>query len=321
MNVVDAGKSALEFYSKTVDAVRRFVGRDLAVDLPDVMTKEWLSSQWGHPLLFYWKVDPVDIAGLYFGTTIVRKLAEFGISYGVGNLLDKWAVGAGSKEDILDLGPVYGKQWDTFCFVPSTRRFIENGYIRVNGVIVKERYYLTELENRKKGKRGMSAEESKDVYDNRVVPEVRRLATALGLNFYLLLGQMNLETAFGKKKSYGNFNYAGIKSTPSVRQVVPGFVVGKTTEYIRGKKVTIDEPFASFDSPEHFAQYYVNWLSERTANRFYKEAVRTFDHVKAALLMAKGGYATDPAYAQKLAKMAASAENADKQKSGSGNVA
>lgn len=301
-------------------ASRSWIGRIGGGPLPDLIEPDWLEKNWGDPRLFYWRVDPLDM--LLLGRTISVRVLNFALSTEVGEALRRWIPGdgEGKPSDELYFGEVYGPH-SSLVFIPSVRRFIAAGYIRVNGVILKEEFYKRLILERTKAmaieRQGQPrvdtasasagdafTQAAKRDYDTIVIPKVRELAAKYGLNVNLLVGQLNLESANGTKPIRGAYNYAGIKATKWSDRVV-----AKTTEFLRGKKQPAQEAFRSFSSPEEFAEYYVNWLANTTSNRWYKAAVRTSDNAEAAQMMVRGGYATDPQYATKLAAAADRAAN------------
>lgn len=301
-------------------ASQELIGRIGGGPLPDLIEPEWLTKNWGDPRLFYWRVDPLDM--LLLGRTISVRVLNFALSVEASEALRRWIPGdgEGKPSDELYFGEVYG-QHSSMVFIPSIKRFIAAGYIRVNGVILKEEFYKRLILERTKAmaieRQGQPrvdaspasagnafAQAAKRDYDTIVIPKVRELAAKDGLNADLLVGQLNLESANGTKPIRGAYNYGGIKATKW-----SGRVIAKTTEFFSGKKQAVQDAFRAFASPQEFAEYYVNWLAHTTSNKWYKAAVRTSDNAEAARMMVKGGYATDPQYAAKLAAAADRAAN------------
>ena len=111
----------------------------------------------------------------------------------------------------------------------------------------------------------------------------------------LLAAQWALESGFGKYPS-GTFNYWGIKGAG--RRPETHSTKKETKEFIDGEWITINAWFRNFSSIEQAAEYVVQ--------RWYKD-FRDFRGVNcadsreaAANLLVKEGYATDPAYSEKL---------------------
>jgi len=111
----------------------------------------------------------------------------------------------------------------------------------------------------------------------------------------LLAAQWALESGFGKYPS-GRFNYWGIKG--GGRRPQNHCTRKETKEFLEGKWVTICAWFRNFSSIEDAASYVVNrWYKDY--NNF-KGINRASTREEAAHLLVKEGYATDPAYAEKL---------------------
>jgi len=138
------------------------------------------------------------------------------------------------------------------------------------------------------------ARSSVSVFKTQVIPEVIKQAQVLGLNAQIIVAQLRLESANGSKVS-GDFNYAGIKSFGS-QDAKPVM----TTEFEGGKFVKRRESFRSFSSPAEFVTAYIGLIT----NRRYGAAYRIQDNMAAAKAIREAGYATDPAYAKKLAAIA-----------------
>ena len=109
----------------------------------------------------------------------------------------------------------------------------------------------------------------------------------------LVAAQWALESGFGKKVS-GRNNYFGLKGKGTTRT---------TTEFINGARVHVDADFMNFSDLLACVRYLVDkWhLDYKT----YKGANNATSRDEAAKWLVKEGYATDPAYAQKLIKLMA----------------
>lgn len=136
----------------------------------------------------------------------------------------------------------------------------------------------------------------KEIFRTKVVPEVQRLAKENGLNSTIMVAQLKLETGGGGSIPRGSFNWGGIKARPG-----EPFVSATTTEFIGGAMSKRQEPFRRYDSPEAFAKDYVERLAK---SKRYSAAYKLGNNSMAAKAIATAGYATDPAYATKLARMA-----------------
>jgi flagellum-specific peptidoglycan hydrolase FlgJ len=132
------------------------------------------------------------------------------------------------------------------------------------------------------------------VFKTQVVPEVIRQATAAGLNAQIIVAQLRLESANGKKTS-GRHNYAGIKALKG--QASESVL---TTEFEGGQFIKKRYAFRSFSSPAEFVTAYISLIT----NRRYGAAYKIQDNQEAAKAIKAAGYATDPAYATKLTVVA-----------------
>lgn len=137
---------------------------------------------------------------------------------------------------------------------------------------------------------------NKEVFKQQVVPAVLRYAREAGLNGQIMLAQMKHETGGGGRIPPGSNNWAGIKARAGEASVVAG-----TTEFINGKETKVKEPFKKYASADEFARDYVGRLA---SSRRYSSAYREQDNEEAARKIAAAGYATDPFYAGKIAKLA-----------------
>jgi len=111
----------------------------------------------------------------------------------------------------------------------------------------------------------------------------------------LLAAQWALESGFGKYPS-GTFNYWGVKGAG--RRPETNSTKKETKEFIDGEWITINAWFRNFSSIEQAAEYVVQrWYKDF---RNYKGVNRADSREEAANLLVKEGYATDPAYSDKL---------------------
>ena len=133
-----------------------------------------------------------------------------------------------------------------------------------------------------------------------LLPAARQTAKALGLDPLALVAQAALETGWGKrmiKDSQGgnSFNLFGIKANNGWQGKT---AVVDTLEYRGGIAKKEQAKFRSYESPEHSMQDYVNFIKQ---NPRYQDAVNASGNAKAYFeQLQAAGYATDPAYAQKI---------------------
>jgi flagellar protein FlgJ len=135
-------------------------------------------------------------------------------------------------------------------------------------------------------------------------PCAEQAGRELGVNPAHLLAQAALETGWGKSlpcDANGNpsFNFFGIKSGGEWQG---GSVSVRTLEFEGGIPVPKQARFRSYDSAADSFRDYVALLRD---NPRYAAALNTGDDAKAfATALQRGGYATDPAYAQKITAIA-----------------
>jgi flagellar protein FlgJ len=135
-------------------------------------------------------------------------------------------------------------------------------------------------------------------------PAAQQAGAELGVDPKTLIAHAALESSWGRampRDSQGNasFNLFGIKAT---NQWVGKASVNHTVEVENGVAVSRREKFRHYDSPVDSFKDYVALLRN---NPRYAEALNTGSDAKAfATALQKGGYATDPAYAQKVASIA-----------------
>lgn len=137
---------------------------------------------------------------------------------------------------------------------------------------------------------------SKNEFKATMLPIYERILSQMGLNTAYakaLVAQDGLESAWGTKPS-GKFNFGGIKGKGSVK---------RTREVINGKDVYINDSFRDFDSLEDYAKYKISLLNNNRYKAFTGDIAGFADRV------AKGGYATDPRYADTLKRIIASAKH------------
>lgn len=127
-------------------------------------------------------------------------------------------------------------------------------------------------------------------------------ADKLGVPAHFLVGHAALETGWGKyeiRKADGSpsHNLFNVKAGSSWTGEV---VEKKTVEYIDGKAQTRVERFRAYGSYEEAFNDYARLLSESPR---YAKALGAQDAQSFSRALHQGGYATDPAYAGKLARV------------------
>lgn len=137
----------------------------------------------------------------------------------------------------------------------------------------------------------------------KLAPHAIEAAKKLGVSVRALLAQAALETGWGKhlpaQGGTTSFNMFGIKAGSSwdgKRVNVP------TLEYEDGVAVRRKDSFRAYDSPSDSFKDYADLVANSPR---YAAAVGRGDDVAGfAHALVKGGYATDPSYAQKLTDIA-----------------
>ncbi|MBN6058681.1 glycoside hydrolase family 73 protein [Aggregatibacter actinomycetemcomitans] len=123
------------------------------------------------------------------------------------------------------------------------------------------------------------------------MPIAKAIEKKWGVPAEVTIAQAALESGWGKKVK-GNA-YFGIKGKGSKGSVNFG-----THEVINGKKIGINDNFASYGGFADAANGYGEFLNK---NKRYREAFKHKDNpVEFAKAVARAGYATDPEYANKL---------------------
>ncbi len=145
---------------------------------------------------------------------------------------------------------------------------------------------------------------SPEEFVQKLWPCAQQAGKELGVDPRNLLAQAALETSWGKSlpcdtDGATSFNFFGIKATGDWQG---DSVSVKTLEFEGGTPVPRQAKFRSYDSAAASFRDYVEVLRN---NPRYADALNTGGDTKAfASALQRGGYATDPAYAQKIAAIA-----------------
>jgi len=138
---------------------------------------------------------------------------------------------------------------------------------------------------------------------DRLLPYARAAADATGIPARFILGQAALESAWGRKEIRGadgapSFNLFGIKAGPGWTGKT---VEIATTEYVDGVARKVVQTFRAYGS---YAEAFADWAKLLTGSARYAKAVAAGDDAAGfAQGLQSAGYATDPAYAEKLTKV------------------
>jgi flagellar protein FlgJ len=137
-----------------------------------------------------------------------------------------------------------------------------------------------------------------------IAPYAERAAERLGVAPEALIAHAALETGWGRHVPAGaagasSFNLFGIKASGSWNGTA---VSARTLEYDAGIPSAVEQPFRAYASLEQGLNDYVNVLQ---GSARFRSALGTGRDTSAfANGLARGGYATDPAYGSKLAAVA-----------------
>lgn len=150
---------------------------------------------------------------------------------------------------------------------------------------------------------GQGSKSGKESTLGEALDAVAAKAREAGLLPGAVAAQIVLENGWGGSSLSRKYhNYAGLKYK-SVR-AFPGKKVGSTsqvtTEFVDGEAVTVSDGFAVFDDVHHFADVYVWYLTKSGSRYRYAGILEAKTPQEYFDLLQKGGYATDPRYAQKL---------------------
>lgn len=120
-----------------------------------------------------------------------------------------------------------------------------------------------------------------------------------GVPAELILAQAALETGWGRheiatQQGHNSYNVFGIKAGSQWQGKTTDIV---THEYVNGQRTQMVDTFRVYDSFEHAFTDYANLIGN---NPRYAGVVQAANAEQAARELQRGGYATDPRYADKL---------------------
>ena len=137
-----------------------------------------------------------------------------------------------------------------------------------------------------------------------ILPAAEKAAAQLGVSPRNLIAQAALETGWGRHMPRGadgrvSFNFFGIKATGNWRG---GSVASSTTEVLQGRAHRMVERFRAYSSIEESVADHARLIGN---SRRYQAVRGTGDDALAfGTALQRGGYATDPGYARKIAAVA-----------------
>jgi flagellar protein FlgJ len=140
-------------------------------------------------------------------------------------------------------------------------------------------------------------------FQEQLAPHAEAASRETGIPAKFMLGQAALESGWGRREIKGadgtpSHNLFGIKATPDWKGKV---VEAPTTEYVNGVPETRMEKFRAYDSYADSFQDYARFLSSNP--RYGSVLANSRDAVSFAQGLQQAGYATDPNYAAKLARI------------------
>lgn len=136
--------------------------------------------------------------------------------------------------------------------------------------------------------------ESKEEFIAAIYPAAVEVGRATGVDPRIIVAQAALESGWGK--SAPNNNYFGVKSHGK-----GGGATMSTKEVVNGKVVTENASFRQYNSPADSVRGYGEFLMENPRYKRMREAESLEEQVRA---LGRSGYATDPAYADKIYSIA-----------------
>ncbi|WP_185756427.1 glycoside hydrolase family 73 protein [Pandoraea apista] len=154
------------------------------------------------------------------------------------------------------------------------------------------------------GGESASPKHDKAAFLNKIQPFARVAAEALGVSENLITAHAALESSWGRhplttESGADSFNLFGVKAGAGWRGRVANVL---TSEFVGGSALKSVERFRAY--PDYHAAFadYVGLLRD---NPRFRGALGGGDDTEAfAAALARGGYATDPAYASKLSRIA-----------------
>jgi flagellar protein FlgJ len=154
------------------------------------------------------------------------------------------------------------------------------------------------------GSGGDDKDAGQQAFLDSIAPWAREAADKLGVAPELVSAHAALESGWGQHPlrtadGSSSHNLFGVKAGAAWHG---GVAESATTEYVRGAAIKTSARFRAY--PDHASAFrdYAQMLSD---NPRFRGALGTGNDAHAfAAGLAKGGYATDPAYAAKLARLA-----------------
>ncbi len=126
-----------------------------------------------------------------------------------------------------------------------------------------------------------------DKYGKDIVEAIK----GTGLFFTAVAAQKAMESDYGRSELSAKYNnFGGIKNFGSLSGA--GVVRLDTTEYVKGKKIFVKAPFATFPTPKASFQSYVALLKDPKKKYISNGVFEATDPLEQIKLIVKSGYAT-----------------------------
>jgi flagellar protein FlgJ len=137
---------------------------------------------------------------------------------------------------------------------------------------------------------------------NRVWPHAVEVSRVTGIPPQFMVAQAALETGWGKHEMLNqdgssSYNLFGVKASKSWSGPV---AQAETTEFINGQEIRVTASFRSYTSYAEAFRDYANLLRN---NPRYGSVIGSQDGTEFANRLQQAGYASDPQYAEKLARI------------------
>lgn len=146
-----------------------------------------------------------------------------------------------------------------------------------------------------------SAASTVQAFVEKLRPHAEKAAAALGVPAQLLIAQAGLETGWGRSQprnadGSASYNLFGMKAG---RRWMGATIAAATTEFVQGAAVRTVEKFRAYGS---YADAFGDLTRVLGSRRYADALANAADPAAYAKSLQRAGYATDPAYADKLTR-------------------
>ena len=308
-----AASNALAVDARSLNALKTAAGenspqaaRETAKQLESLFMREMIKSMREATM----KSGLLDSAQGNLSTDLLDQQLSVAMAGQPGGLTD-----AISKQLARSMGVDAAE--DAEIAVPSTLSLSRNAWRKVdsNGAWSGNRTQATQSINAY-----APAPKGRDNFVTAHTSAAQRVAAESGIPSHYMIGQAGHETGWGKseirnKDGSNSFNLFGIKAGGSWTGKVAEIT---TTEYINGAPKKVTAKFRAYDSYEESFRDYARLI--KTNPRYEKAMGQTGSAQAYASELQKAGYATDPAYAQKLSRAIQSVQQVSAATSGGAAV-